>query len=62
MLPVVCVFIWQFLILGAHRPTVHDDVAFSKRELIQQKEDTNQTDSISRSGETVYDLFICLHG
>lgn len=33
-------------------------ISMSKREIIQKKEDTNQTDSISRSGETAYDLFM----
>lgn len=56
MLTVVCL-----IFLDAQGPTVDGGISFSKRELNQIKEDTNQTDSISRSGETVYNLSICVH-
>lgn len=51
-----------YVCLDADGLAVDGGISLSKRELIQKKEDTNQTDSISRSGETVYDLlFKCVH-
>ncbi|XP_029020843.1 sodium/potassium/calcium exchanger 3-like isoform X2 [Betta splendens] len=43
---------WLFLlsdVAGARRPSADGSVAFSKRELIQQKEDSHQNDNVSRS-------------
>ncbi|KAM6952166.1 sodium/potassium/calcium exchanger 3 [Lycodopsis pacificus] len=36
-------------VTGSHASTVNYDISLSKRELIQQEEDNNKTDSISRS-------------